>query len=122
MIGLRRGLSRRCPSCGRGRLFQGFLTIASPCDVCGADNAGYPVDDFPPYLTILVVGHVVAPLLLWTELRYQPPTWLQLAIWLPLTTLLSLLVLPRMRGAVAGLCWAVGNGPARADLTRSLKG
>ena len=108
LIGLGRGLTCRCPNCGRGKLFRGYLKVRSPCLVCGDDNAAYPLDDFPPYLTILVVGHLVVPLLIWTDLRYAPPVWLESAIWLPLTVILCLLLLPRMKGATAGLCWALG--------------
>jgi uncharacterized protein (DUF983 family) len=108
LTGLRRGLSCRCPSCGEGRLFAGYLAVRSPCETCGADNADYPLDDFPPYLTIVLVGHVVVPLLIWADLRFAAPIWLQFAIWLPVTLILSLLVLPRMKGATAGLCWATG--------------
>ena len=105
-IGLKRGISRRCPNCGKGRLLSGYLTIRSPCEVCGTDNTIYPSDDFPPYLTILVVGHVLVPLLIWTDRAYAPPIWVQSAIWLPATTFMCLLVLPFMKGATVGLCWA----------------
>ncbi len=106
--GIRRGLACRCPTCGQGRLFNGFLKIRNPCEVCGADNTIYPSDDFPPYLTILVVGHLVVPLLVWSDAAYTPSLWLQAAIWLPVTTILCLLLLPVMKGATSGLCWAVG--------------
>lgn len=107
-IGLNRGARLRCPTCGQGRLFDGFLRVRPTCAVCGANNADYPCDDFPPYLTIFAVGHIVVPLLLLTDLRYQPPLWLQAAIWLPATVLLCLLLLPTMKGATVGLCWSVG--------------
>jgi uncharacterized protein (DUF983 family) len=106
--GIRRGVSHRCPTCGKGRLFDGFLKIRTPCEVCGADNTIYPSDDFPPYLTILAVGHLVIPLLVWTDFRFAPPLWLQAAIWVPITVLLCLALLPTMKGAASGLCWAVG--------------
>jgi uncharacterized protein (DUF983 family) len=104
-VGIKRGLRRRCPHCGQGRLFTHYLKIRKPCEVCGADNTIYPSDDFPPYLTILVAGHVVVPLFMWSD-RYEPPVWLQAAIWLPLTLVLCLLLLPVMKGATVGLCWA----------------
>lgn len=108
VIGIGRGLACRCPNCARGRLFARFLKVQSPCGVCGNENAEYPVDDFPPYLTILLVGHLVVPSLIWSDLRFEPALWLQAAIWLPLTLILSLALLPRMKGASAGLCWAIG--------------
>jgi uncharacterized protein (DUF983 family) len=104
-VGIKRGLYRRCPNCGQGRLFTRYLTLRNPCAVCGADNTIYPSDDFPPYLTILVVGHVVVPLFVWSD-RYEPSLWLQAAIWLPLTLVMCLALLPIMKGATVGLCWA----------------
>jgi uncharacterized protein (DUF983 family) len=87
-------------------LFRAFLKPKAQCDVCGADNTIYPSDDFPPYLTIIVVGHVVVPLLLWGDWVFHPPVALELAIWLPLTVLACLWLLPRMKGVAVGLCWA----------------
>jgi uncharacterized protein (DUF983 family) len=104
-IGVKRGLGLRCPNCGQGRLLQQYIKIRRPCEACGADNTIYPSDDFPPYLTILVVGHVVVPLFIWSD-RYEPPLWLQAAIWLPLTLIMCLVLLPVMKGAAVGLCWA----------------
>jgi uncharacterized protein (DUF983 family) len=106
--GIGRGARRRCPTCGQGRLFDGYLRVGATCAVCGASNADYPCDDFPPYLTIFAVGHLVVPLLVLIDLRYQPPLGLQAAIWLPATVLLCLLLLPTMKGATIGLCWALG--------------
>ena len=106
--GLSRGARRLCPTCGGSRLFDGYLQVRPACAVCGANNADYPCDDFPPYLTIFAVGHLVVPLLVLIDLHYQPPLWLQAAIWLPATVLLCLLLLPTMKGATVGICWAVG--------------
>lgn len=107
--GIRRGLSRRCPSCGQGRLFNGFLTVRPNCEVCTAHNASYPSDDMPPYVTMVIVGHIVLPLLLWVDHVFAPPTGAQFAIWLPMTALLSIGLLPFVKGAVVGLCWATGT-------------
>ena len=71
-------------------------------------------DDAPPYFTILIAGHIVIPLLMMTELAYAPPIWLHLLIWLPLTAILCLVLLPRVKGAIVGLQWAQrmhGFGP-----------
>ena len=104
--GIRRGLERRCPNCGQGPLFRGYLKVRSPCEVCGSDNCIYPSDDFPPYLAILVVGHIVVPLFVWVERAYEPSMLVQAAIWVPLTIILCLVLLPYMKGATIGLCWA----------------
>jgi uncharacterized protein (DUF983 family) len=106
--GIRRGLSRRCPNCGQGDLFRGFLTVCPRCKVCAANNGAYPSDDMPPYLTIAIVGHVIIPLFLWMDHAFAPPLWAQLATWLPLTALLSIALLPFLKGGVIGLCWATG--------------
>ena len=106
VTGVLRGLSRRCPNCGQGRLFEGFLKIRCPCEVCGHDNTVYPSDDFPPYLTIIVTGHIIVPLFMWTDHAYEPPLWLEAVIWLPLTAIMCLALLPFMKGATVGLCWA----------------
>jgi uncharacterized protein (DUF983 family) len=107
-MGISRGARCRCPACGQGALFHGFLKLRAACAVCGANNADYPCDDFPPYLTIFAVGHLVVPPLALIDLRYDASVWLQAAIWLPVTALLCLLLLPTMKGATAGFCWAVG--------------
>jgi uncharacterized protein (DUF983 family) len=113
--GLTRGLARRCPNCGTGRLLKGFLTVRSPCEVCGTDNNIYPSDDFPPYLTIFVTGHLVVPLFIWTDLSLLPPLWVEAAFWLPITAIMCLALLPLMKGAAIGLCWA--NNIVRKDAT-----
>jgi uncharacterized protein (DUF983 family) len=106
LTGLKRGLSRRCPNCGEGRLFTRYLKIRRPCEACGADNTIYPSDDFPPYLTILITGHVLVPLFILTDRAYEPPLWLESVIWLPATVIMCLALLPSMKGATVGLCWA----------------
>jgi uncharacterized protein (DUF983 family) len=117
--GIRRGLACRCPNCGQGRLFDDFLRVRKVCDQCGADNSVYPSDDFPPYLTIFLVGHVVVPAFIWSDLRFAPSLWLQGAIWLPLTALLCVALLPMMKGATSGLCWAVGLVRSESPMPRA---
>ncbi|HEX9446727.1 MAG TPA: DUF983 domain-containing protein [Dongiaceae bacterium] len=105
-IGVKRGLRLRCPNCGQGRLFRSFLKVNSHCEVCGTDNSIYPSDDAPPYLTLVLTGHIIVPLYMSIERAYSPPMWLQASIWLPLTALMSILLLPYMKGGVIGFCWA----------------
>lgn len=107
--GVRRGLCRRCPACGQGSLFRGFLQVRRHCPACAANNGAYPADDMPPYLTIVAVGHIVIPLFLWVDHSFAPPLWVEFATWLPLTALLSIALLPFMKGGVIGLCWATGT-------------
>jgi len=95
----------RCPNCGEGHLFGRFLKVADHCEVCGEDFSPQRADDFPAYLVIIVVGHVVVPALLAMEVAYAPPAWLQLAIWLPLTLFSALGLLQPTKGAIVGLQW-----------------
>ena len=111
--GIKRGLARRCPECGEGRLFAGYLKVRTPCESCGADNSIYPSDDLPPYLTVLVVGHVFVPVFMWVDKAYQPSFALQAAIWLPLMAFACLAMLPYAKGATLGVCWA--NGLVRQE-------
>jgi len=80
-----RGFAMKCPNCGRGHLFCRFLKVADRCEACGEDYTPQRADDFPAYLVIVVVGHIVVPALLAVEITYAPPAWVQLAIWLPVT-------------------------------------
>lgn len=102
-----RGARLRCPRCGRGRLFSGYLATAERCPACGEELHHHRADDAPPYLTILTTGHVVVPLIISTEVAWAPPVWVHMALWLPLVAGLSLFMLPRFKGAVIALQWAL---------------
>lgn len=103
---MRKGWRRRCPSCGEGRVFHGYTKVNDECAACGLELHHHRSDDLPPYLSIMIVGHIVVPLLLVVEQTWQPNLWLHMAIWLPMVLLLSLYLLPRLKGAVIGLQWA----------------
>lgn len=105
-----RGVRGRCPACGEGRVFTGYLKATPACSHCGEGYAHLRADDMPPWLTILVVGHIVVPLLLLVEQTWHPAMWVQMAIWPAVTMALLLLLLPRSKGAVLGLLWATGAG------------
>lgn len=107
-LGVRRGLGLRCPECGQGRLFKRFLKIADSCDSCGTDNTRYPSDDAPPYLTVVIVGHVILPLAILSYEAWLPFMWLNLGIWVVLAVLMTLAMLPFVKGAVVGFAWATG--------------
>jgi uncharacterized protein (DUF983 family) len=104
---MKRGFRCRCPRCGEGKLFRAFLKTANNCSVCGLDFTPHRADDLPAYLVIVVVGHIVVPAVLWIETNYAPAVWLQLAIYLPLTFIMSLLLLQPVKGAVVGFQWAL---------------
>jgi len=103
---LSRGWRGRCPRCGDGPLFGGFLKMLSRCPTCGLALEPFRADDAPAYFTIFAVGHIVVPLVLMVE-RYgnEPPLWFHAVLWLPLSVLLALILLPRIKGAVIALLW-----------------
>lgn len=105
-----RGFTIRCPKCGSGHLFGRFLKVVDHCEICGEDYAPQRADDFPAYLVIIVVGHLVVPALLAVEMAYSPPAWLQLLIWLPFTLFSALALLQPTKGAVVALQWQMGMG------------
>jgi uncharacterized protein (DUF983 family) len=84
------GLRSRCPACGRAPLFDGFLHVRQRCPVCHTDLSAQDSGDGPVAFIILIVGGIVVALALLTEVRYQPPVWLHLLLWLPLTVVLVL--------------------------------
>lgn len=102
-----RGACLRCPNCGEGRMFRAYLKVADACPACAEELHHQRADDAPPYVVITIVAHVIVGALLWVELAYQPPVWLHMAIWLPLTVILSLLLLPPVKGALVALQWAL---------------
>jgi uncharacterized protein (DUF983 family) len=102
-----RGAKLTCPSCGRGAMYRRYLKVSDECPSCGEELHHHRADDAPPYFTIVIVGHVVVSLLLAVEIAYRPPLWLHAAIWLPLTVLLALMLLPPIKGALVGLQWAL---------------
>jgi uncharacterized protein (DUF983 family) len=103
-----RGLRGRCPNCGEGRLFRAFLKVADSCPVCGEELHHHRADDFPAYLVIVIVGHIVVAMVLGVEAAYAPPLWLHALIWLPMTFALSLALIQPVKGAVVALQWQHG--------------
>lgn len=87
-------------------MFQGYLTSVDHCAHCGEALHHHQADDAPPYITIFIVGHIVVGLILMVERGFTPPIWLHLALWLPLTIILSLLILRPIKGGIIGLQWA----------------
>jgi uncharacterized protein (DUF983 family) len=106
-LGLSRGLLGDCPACGKGVLFRGYVKQHQTCSHCGTDLLAYRADDAPAYFTILFVGHILVPAMLTVEIAYHPSTAVHLLLWLPLTILLTFALLPRIKGALIGLQWAL---------------
>lgn len=101
-----RGLMCRCPACGRGRLLAGYLRVAPACPACGEDLSPQRADDGPAYLTILIVGHLLAPLLLWAFVAFRPSPLQMIAIFATGSVALSLALLPRMKGMIVAIQWS----------------
>jgi len=80
---LKAGLACRCPACGRGKLFKGFLTIAERCPVCGLDLSAQDSGDGPAVFIVLILGAIVVALALVSEVEFQPPLWVHALIWPP---------------------------------------
>jgi len=104
---LLRGAMGLCPACGAGRMYYRYLKVADHCPSCSEALYHQRADDAPPYATILVVGHIVVPLMVLVEELYRPPVWLHGALWLPLTLILCLLLLPPLKGMLVNLQWAL---------------
>ena len=102
-----RGFTGKCPNCGKASLFSGWLKIVDICPNCAQELHHHRADDAPPYFTIFIVGHIVLPLMYMTEKFYHPALWVHLVIWLPLVLVLAVLLLPRIKGAIASLQWAL---------------
>jgi len=101
-----RGLQCKCPNCGEGDLFVRYLKVADTCPVCGEELFHHRADDGPAYLTILVVGHILAVAIhfLWVQFRPEP---IVLASTLTVGAVaLSLFLLPRMKGMIVAIQWA----------------
>jgi uncharacterized protein (DUF983 family) len=102
-----RGMLGRCPNCGEGRLFRAFLKPVDYCPACNEELFHQRSDDLPPYLVILVLGHVVVGGYMLTDTLHHLPMWATLAIWAPITVLTALLVIQPIKGGVIGLQWAL---------------
>lgn len=103
-----RGARNRCPVCGQGRVFAGYLRLVDNCEVCGAPLGQLRADDAPPYFTIFLAGHILVPPVLWVERAYQPPMWLHMVVWLPLFAIASILLLRPIKGATVGWMMRLG--------------
>ncbi len=102
-----RGAMGRCPHCGEGKLFASFLRTKPACDHCGEEFHHHRADDLPAYLVIFVVGHIVVGAFMGVEAMVELSTFAHLAIWVPLTLVMSLLLIGPIKGAVVGLQWAL---------------
>lgn len=103
---LLRGWRRRCPACGQGALFDGYLKVRGTCPSCGEDLHHQRADDGPAYMTILIVGHLMAPMMLWVFVTYRPSPLTLITGFTIGCISLSLFLLPRFKGGLVALQWA----------------
>lgn len=103
-----RGFCLNCPKCGKSKLFRKFLKPTDQCTVCAQKLGHIRADDFPPYLTMVVVGHIIVPMVLLSERLFQPSITQQLSVWLPATAVLTFWFLPRLKGLIIGLMMHLG--------------
>ncbi len=116
------GVMCRCPNCGKGKLFRSYLKINDTCSECGEKLSSARADDFPPYIAIFIVGHLLIGWMLHAEM--SGPVDPMLYVWtiIPAAIVLPLIMLPSIKGAVVGLQWAnfmYGFDPTRGDTSRS---
>ena len=98
-----RGFLGKCPNCGEGHMFGRFLKVADSCDHCGEELFHQRADDFPAYLVIVIVGHILVPLVLAVETHIAPPLWIGMTLWPACVVALSLALIQPVKGAVVGL-------------------
>jgi uncharacterized protein (DUF983 family) len=105
---LARGLLGRCPCCGKGRMFGAFLKVNDRCAACGEELHHHRADDFPAYVVIFIVGHLLVPAVLYVETHFAPSYSTHLMLWLPAILILSIGLLQPTKGAIVALQWHMG--------------
>jgi uncharacterized protein (DUF983 family) len=100
------GMRCRCPKCGEGKLFRAYLKVNDTCPACGEAMLHHRADDLPPYIAIVIVGHLLVGALLHAEMTMSVDPWMYMVTLVPLALILPLVLLPSIKGAVVGLQWA----------------
>ena len=111
----RAGLNSRCPNCGRGPLFKGFLKVVDRCAVCGFDYTRLNTGDGAAVFIMQIVGFPVVFSALWVEIAHAPPMWLHLIVWPPLAVIASLALMRPGKGAMIALQMRNHAAEARND-------
>jgi uncharacterized protein (DUF983 family) len=108
-----RGIFCRCPRCGKGKLYAGFLNLRPRCKSCGLDYAFMDSGDGPAIFIIMIAGAIVVACALIVEVKYQPPFWVHAALWLPLIAVTTLLPLRSMKSLLIALQFHHKAAPGR---------
>lgn len=120
-LAIARGARKRCPACGEGALFKGYVKVPPTCPSCGEELHHQRADDAPAYFTIFIVGHIAVGGVLWAERAYAPESWVQAVVWITVAIVLSLWMLPHIKGMLIGLQWALRmHGFAGAPVEREV--
>lgn len=109
------GLTGRCPRCGKGHLFDGFLTVRKECEACGLDYSFADAGDGPAIFVMLIAGFLVVGAALLVEVVYQPPFWLHAVLWGPLILIVTLAPLRLLKGLLIALQYHHDAAPGRLD-------
>jgi uncharacterized protein (DUF983 family) len=109
------GLMGRCPRCGEGRLFAGYLSVKPSCDHCGLDFTFANSGDGPAVFVMLIAGFIICGAALLVEVAYRPPIWLHALIWLPLGLGLPLLLLRPFKATLVALQYKFRSGEGHID-------
>lgn len=112
---VRAGIAGRCPRCGEGKLFSGFLAVGKECTNCELDYSYADAGDGPAVFVILIIGFVVLGLALWMEVNYGPALWVHLVLWIPLALILSLGSLRVIKGILLTLQYRNKASQGRLD-------
>jgi uncharacterized protein (DUF983 family) len=109
------GAAGRCPNCGEGHLFEGFLKVSPQCEACGFDLKAADSGDGPAVFVILIAGLIVAFGALFTTVAFNPPIWVTLGVWLPMTLVIVLALLRPMKGLMLAAQFMNKASQARHD-------
>jgi uncharacterized protein (DUF983 family) len=110
---LKTGLAGKCPRCGRGKLFNGYLTVAKSCASCGLSYDFADGGDGAAWFVMLIVGFLGVGSILGIEVAYQPAFWVHVLIAIPLLIVLPLILLRPIKGILLCQQWKTGAGEGR---------
>lgn len=102
-----RGFAKRCPNCGRGAVVTGYLRPSAGCRACGEGYDHIRTDDLAPWISIMILGHLLLPAIISVERLWGPPFWLHLLIWIPVAVEAIVVLLPHAKGMALGLMWGL---------------
>ncbi|MGZ3409750.1 MAG: DUF983 domain-containing protein [Xanthobacteraceae bacterium] len=115
------GATGRCPRCGKGKLFSGFLSLRPHCENCGLDYSFIDAGDGPAVFVIMFAGFIVVGAALAVETIYQPPYWVHAVLWVPLILLVTVVPLRALKGVLIALQFKHKAAEGRLERTDRVK-